>query len=88
MSPTALLQVDGGDVFDRAGRDSQGAGMNARRGWLGGIMTLDNVLKAGVIWDFGSPPGKRSSLYQADLAYAGPLPIVARAGVSKAPFTL
>ena len=88
LSPTGLLQVDGGDVFDRAGRDSQGAGMNARRARLGGIMTLDNVLKAGVIWDFGRPPGKQSSLYQADLAYAGPLPIVARAGVFKAPFTL
>lgn len=84
LTPIALVQLDGGSTFN----EGQGTGVNLRRGRVGGSAKLAEDVKASVIWDFGGPPGRHSSLHQADIAYSGPLPLAARAGVFKAPFTL
>jgi phosphate-selective porin OprO/OprP len=45
-------------------------------------------VEATLIWDFGGPPGSRSSLYQASLAYRGLAPFVFMGGVFKSHFSL
>ena len=88
LTPTSLVQLDGGGTFNQDRDNGQNSGVNFRRARLGGVASLADTVTAGFIWDFGGPTGNQSSLYQADIAYSGPLPLIARAGVFKAPFTM
>ena len=88
LKPTGLIQVDGGGPFDQTRADGQGAGVVLRRGRVGGIAKFDDVVTGTVVWNFGGTPGSVSRLYEADVAYSGSLPLIARAGVFNSNFTL
>ena len=88
LTPYLLLQQDEGGTFDQSQQGGQGTGGNTRRARVGAEVTVGDQVEIGVVYDFGHTPGSNSRFFEADVAYTGLGPFVARAGIFKPAFTL
>ena len=87
LSPYGLYQLDAGS-FSQSRPGGQAAGFNARRLRTGAKLTITDQLEAGLIWDFGSTPGGKQQLFEAQVTYVGLKPFAVTAGVFKPSFGL
>ena len=87
LSPYGLYQLDEAG-FDQSRPGGQAAGFNARRLRTGATLKVTDQVEAGLIWDFGSLPGDKQRLFEAQVTYVGLKPFAFTVGVFKPSFGL
>lgn len=87
VKPYGLFQLDEAG-FSQSRPGGQAAGFNARRLRAGAKLSVTDQVEAGLIWDFGSTPGSKQQLFEAQATYIGLKPFAFTAGVFKPSFGL